>query len=381
MQFKYKTAPHYRQALTTQRIMRDLVIGLLVVYAFALYRAATLGTEYLINAIVLMLSSVMTAILTEVVWAKVTKKKVVPYLKSSFGVVTAIIITLMVPVNTGVYALSVSTFVAIFFGKLVFGGFGQNIFNPAGVGRAIVFTSFANAVNADLVTSATPTSTIASSGWMMSGEGFATFLSDFGGLSNMLIGNYNGAMGETSALVILIVGAILAYREVLDWRVPATYLGVIFIGAYLVGLLNGLGLEYALFHVLTGGAVFGAVFMLTDPVTNPNTRAGRIVFAACAGFITMVIRLCGNLPEGVLFSILMCNILTPVIDKFFDGKQVDKEKRNNKLVPIFVGFVIVMIGALGFTLNSEKEYTSSLASYNTNNVISVNANAQNQGGK
>ena len=100
-------------------------------------------------------------------------------------------------------------------------------------------------------------------------------------------------------------------------------------------MTHGLGIEYALFHLCTGGAVFGAVFMLTDPVTNPNTRAGRIVFAALAGILTMTIRLMANLPEGVLYSILLVNILTPVIDKYFDGKQVLREKKNQYINLIY----------------------------------------------
>ncbi len=358
MELKFKAAPHYRQKLSTQRIMWDLTLGLLVVYAFGLYNAFTLGQAYLTNAIVLMVTAILVALVTEAVWALCTKKPVVNYLLTSFGWITAIILTLMVPVNTEPYALGVATFLCIFFGKLVFGGFGQNIFNPAAVGRAIIFASFAGSISSDLVTTATPTTTMNSAGWALIGEGFDTFLSDFGGIANLFIGNYSGALGETSALVILLVGVYLVVREVIDWRIPVTYVGVIFVGTLLIGLYTGAGVSYALFSILTGGVMFGAVFMLTDPVTSPNTRAGKIVFAAIAGFLTVLIRFCANYPEGVLFSILLVNILTPVIDKVFDGKQVLREKKNITVVTSTVVVVTALIFALGFTLTPTESYRS-----------------------
>ena len=361
MEIKFKTAPHIRQKLSTNGIMFHLTIGLLIVFAFGVYNVYSLyehDMAYVTNALVLLATSVVVALVTEGVWALATKNNVLSYLKNSFGWVTAIILTLMVPVNTEPYALGVATFIAIFFAKLVFGGFGQNVFNPAAVGRAIIFAAFAGSVSADLVTTATPTTTIASSGWMLTAENFATFLNDFGGFGGLFLGTYAGAIGETGTLVILLVGVYLAFKEVIDWRVPVTYLGVIFVSALIIGAMNGVALEFALFNVLTGGAVFGAVFMLTDPVTNPNTRAGRIVFATVAAFFTMLIRYMANLPEGVLYSILLANILTPVIDKYFDGKQVLREKKNNTAVIISVLVGVIAISLVGTTLTPAEKYRS-----------------------
>ncbi len=358
MELKFKTAPHYRQKLSTKRIMWDLTLGLLVVYAFGLYNAYTMGQAYLTNAIVLMVTAVLVALVTESVWALFMKKNVLEYLSTSFGWVTAIILTLMVQVNTEPYALAVATFLCIFFGKLVFGGFGQNIFNPAAVGRAIIFASFAGSVSADLVTTATPTTTINSAGWLLGSDAFNTFLSDFGGITGLFVGNYSGAIGETSALLILLVGIYLVIREVIDWRVPVTYIGVIFVSTLIIGMTNGLGVSYALFSIFTGGVMFGGVFMLTDPVTNPNTRSGRIVFAAIAAFLTVLIRFCANYPEGVLFSILLVNILTPVIDKVFDGKQVLREKKNLAIVTSTLVVACLATTALSATLETSDTYRS-----------------------
>ncbi len=358
MELKFKAAPHFRQKLSTSRIMWDLTLGLLVVYAFGLYNAATLGSGYLTNAIILMVTSVLVALVTEAIWALCTKKNVVDYLLTSYGWVTAIILTLMVPVNTEPYALAVATLLCILFGKLVFGGFGQNIFNPAAVGRAIIFVAFASSLASDLVTSATPTTTMDSAGWLLTGDAFDTFLSDFGGIWGLFLGTYSGSLGETSTLVILLVGVYLAVREVIDWRVSLTYLAVIFVGTLIIGLANGTGVEYALFNICTGGVAFGAVFMLTDPVTSPNTRAGKIVFATIAAFLTMLIRYCANYPEGVLFSILLVNILTPVIDKAFDGKQVLREKKNLTIVVTTLVVGCLAVSGLSLTLTSSDSYRS-----------------------
>ena len=153
----------------------------------------------------------------------------------------------------------------------------------------------------------------------------------------MFVGLYPGAIGETSALVILVVGVILAIRKVIDWRVPATYLITLFVLAAGVGLMHGAPISYALFHLLTGGAMFGAVFMMTDPVTNPTSAAGRIMFAVGCAVITIVLRLRSNLPEGVMYSILIMNMLTPLIESLTDGQQIKMKSKNiRNLAILFV---------------------------------------------
>ena len=196
------------------------------------------------------------------------------------------------------------------------------------MGRATIFAS-AGAAAADIVTGTTPTSSMAQNWIINSAEGMSSFLKPFGGLGNMFVGLYPGAIGETSALVILVVGVILAIRKVLDWRVPATYLITLFVLAAGVGLMHGAPISYALFHLLTGGAMFGAVFMMTDPVTNPTSAAGRIMFAVGCAVITIVLRLRSNLPEGVMYSILIMNMLTPLIESLTDGQQIKMKSRRH----------------------------------------------------
>lgn len=360
MKFIFNVSPNLRQKQSTQRIMRDLMIGLLVVFAFSLvYYQQVYGMEHALQAIKLMVASLLTAFVTEIAWAYFMRKGrkfdityIKEFLNGSFGWITAIILVLMTPISIRPYALIVSTFIAIFFAKLLFGGFGNNIFNPAAVGRAIIFATFMGATT-DVITSVTPTTLIANDfNWLVTDPTMiAKMMEEVGGFGKLFLGWYPGAVGETSALIILLVGVVLAIRKVIDWRVPTIYLGSIFVLTAGIALFRGVGsygsipgvLWYPLLHVLTGGVVFGAVFMLTDPVTSPTSAQGRCIFALGAAIITVLIRIKANLPEGCLYSILMMNMLTPMIEKALEGKQLALRK---KAAIIFGAVAVVGLGSV-----------------------------------
>ena len=343
MKFIFKPAPNYKDNRSTNSIMFELTIGLLIVLVYSLYNAYTISLNNMIHIILLSITCIVTSLVVEVLYALVIKKKPLVFLKGSYPWVTSLIIILICPSNTTIYAIFIATIVGIIFGKLVFGGFGNNIFNPAGVGRAVITLSFAATISPDVISSATPMQSLASMNWIVKPDVFNEFVSQFGGLSNLFIGNYYGGVGETSFLVIGLVGIVLAIRRVIDYRIPLVYMSVIFIGSSIVAFTNGMGLYYSLYHIFSGGAIFGAVFMLTDPVTNPTSISGRCLFAMGAGFITLVIRLAGNYPEGVLFSILLMNMMTPVIDRLIEGVQLEKIKKLvlANVVMAVIGFGII----------------------------------------
>lgn len=326
MKFTFSVSPNLRQKQSTKRMMLELTIALLVVYAFSLfYYFKEFGSEYAIQALLMMATALGVTFVTEIAWALFKKENLKKYLASSFGWITAIILVLMCPVDTQLYALGMATFFAIFVGRILFGGFGQNIFNPAAVGFAIIFASFAGAKVADVATGATPISTMATGyNWLtLNDTMISTLLDKFDGLWNLFLGWYPGGLGETSTLLLLLLGVILAIRKVIDWRVPLIYLGSIFVLSSALALFCGMSnwLWYPIFHVCTGGVAFGAVFMLSDPVTSPATKQGKCVFALGAGIITVLIRVLANAPEGCMYSILIMNMLTPAIDQAFSGKQ------------------------------------------------------------
>ncbi|MBP3853030.1 MAG: RnfABCDGE type electron transport complex subunit D, partial [Erysipelotrichaceae bacterium] len=274
-------------------------------------------------------------LIVEAVFAKIRKRDVKTELANSFGWVTAIILTLMVPVTMRIYALVIATVFAILFAKMLFGGFGHNIFNPAAVGRAVIFATFmgTSGVAADITTSATPTTVLANQyGWLPSNAvALDGFLKQYGGWKSILWGTYPGALGETFTLAIVLLGIFLIIRKIIDWRVPVVYCSAIFIMTMIVALIRGIEpyhgipgfLWYPVLHLLMGGVLFGAFFMLTDPVTSPTSPAGRTLFALGAAIFTVLIRLCGNLPEGCLYSILLMNMCTPMIESYLDGKQLE----------------------------------------------------------
>lgn len=344
MKFNYSPAPNYRNKQSTKSIMLELLLGLLVVYAFSLYYYATeYGTEYLMQALIIMAVSVASCVLTEVVWALVNKKNVLSYLTGSFPWITGVILALMMPISIHWYAVAISAILCILFGKLVFGGFGQNIFNPAAVGRAIIFAAFTGLTTADIVTSATPTTLMASTySWCVTDSSMLTeLLNKVGGLQNLLFGLYPGALGETSALLIIIVGIVLALRKVIDWRVPVVYVGGVFVLTSVMALYKGMEMWYPVYHILTGGLMFGAVFMATDPVTTPTSAAGRCIYALGCAILTVLIRVKANLPEGVLYSILIMNACSPMIERVCDCEQIHGLKTS------FVTFITVAVVGLG----------------------------------
>lgn len=384
MKFTFNVSPNLRQQQSTKRIMFELMLGLAVVYLFSLvYYFAEYGSSYALQDVMLLLVSLAVALITESVFALVLKKDVKKYLSRSFGWITAIILTMMCTIDISPYALGVSTFFCIFFGKLLFGGFGNNIFNPAAFGRAVVFNAFVGATT-NVVTSATPLTVLATTfSWLPGSESAITQMMDsVGGLGTLFTGWYAGAIGETSALLILIVGAVLAYRQVIDWRVPVVYLGAIFVFTAIIAAFCGIGsynglpgfIWYPLVHLLSGGVVFGAVFMLTDPVTSPTSAQGRVLFALGAAILTVLIRMKANLPEGCLFSILIMNMLTPLIESAMDGKQLVIRNRARKA---FAGLAIIGIAVTLLASSTITPVTEVSSSASSNATAEVQENGGN----
>lgn len=345
MKFNFRVSPNYRTPLSTQRIMTELTVGIALVLAYSVYFYFTkLGADYGIHALLMILTALGTSIVVEVLWALFYKKNIWKHLNTSFPWVTALLYVGMMGVNKPLYVIFIGSFIAIFIGKLVFGGFGHNIFNPAGVGRAVSVLSFGGFITdkfADVVTGATPNQVMETLGWVIKDPAVVTkYLDQFGGLWSLATGGYVGGLGETNTLLILAVGIYLAVRKIIDWRVPVVFLGSLFAFASILAAMKGMGIWYPVFHMVTGGAMFGAIFMMTDPVTSPTSIPGRILFAFGVALLTFLIRIKGSLPEGVIRSILFMNMMTPLIDRAFDGWAFEKVKK--------YAISLTVIGALGF---------------------------------
>ncbi len=297
------SSPHIRSEETVQRIMLDVIIALLPATAASVY-------FFGFRALAITLVSIAASVAAEAAIQKIRNKPVT--VSDGSAVITGLLLALTLSPAMPLWMVAVGAVVAIGIGKQVYGGLGSNPFNPALVGRAFLVVSFpvhmTTWVNpVDGVTSATPLG-------MLKMEGAAT------GYMELFIGNVGGSLGETSALLLLIGGLYLLYRGIIDWRIPVFYLGTVAAMTFVLG-------ADPMFHLLAGGLMLGAFFMATDMVTTPVTKAGKTVFGVGAGVLVVIIRLYGGYPEGVLFSILLMNTFTPIIEKYTRPKIYGEVKQ------------------------------------------------------
>ena len=351
MQFRMTPAPFQRQRRTTSQIMVELFLVLCAVWVYAIvFNFVNVGWKNGLSIILIGLVSVLVSCLCDVIVGLIQKKplKELPmHILKSYSYVTGIIFALCLPANTSLFVVICGSLFGTLFGKLVFGGFGHNIVNPAGIGRIFVALSFSLGITLlpgaapDFQTGATITGAI---------DWTTGFIPGGYNLLDLFLGQYIGAIGETSTLVLLIAAGILIWRGIINYRVFGAYVGTSFIIAFILGLVLKVDfvLTYALTHIFAGGLMFGAVFMITDPVTSPTSSLGKIIYAVGAAMLTMLIRVCGSLPEGVVFSIVIMNFMVPLIDGAIKGRTTDKVWKS--WVTVAVAVVIAVLVNVGFAL-------------------------------
>jgi len=267
--------------------------------------------------------AIVSAVATE--WA-VKKLRGRPFIMDGSAVLTGLLLALVLPPTLPLWMVAIGSIFAIAIVKEAFGGLGFNIFNPALGGRAFLMACWLAETTTwvapmgfswDAVTTATPLG-VAPMGFSWDAVTTATPLglsfvppADTGTLYwNLFLGNIGGSLGETSVLAILIGGGILLAVGIISWHIPVTYIGTV---ALLTFIWPG---QDPLFHVMAGGVMLGAFFMATDYVTSPITIKGKIIFGIGCGLVTVIVRILGGMPEGVCFSILLMNALTPLIDRY-----------------------------------------------------------------
>ena len=315
------SSPHVRCNETIPKIMWNVVA--------ALVPAAAFGVCYFgINALVNIIVAVVSAVIFEFLWEKMMHKKVT--IKDGSAVITGLLLAMCCPPNLPWWMSIIGSFIAIIVCKQSMGGLGYNLFNPAHIGRAGLMVSWpvamttwtqVNGTVLDGVAGATPLN-------ILKHGGHDALLQLFGGdamtmYQNMFIGFRNGSMGETSTVLLILGGLWLIYKGYVNWQVPVTMIATVGILTWIVGgvpLGTGLFSGDPLFHMMAGGLIIGAFFMATDMVTAPITLKGQIIFALGCGLITVLIRLVGGYPEGVCYSILLMNALTPLIDRLVKPK-------------------------------------------------------------
>lgn len=307
-------APHVRSAKSTKQLMADVVIALMPALVAAIY---FFGLPALIHTAV----CVASCVFFEWLWEKLFK---LPCTIGDFSaIITGILLAFNMPVSAPYWLGIPGSAFAIIVVKMFFGGLGNNFVNPALAGRVFMLVSwpvlmtgwtkpgFTASLVTDAVSTATPLGALAEGGEV-------TF-----SYMQMFLGNIGGCMGEVSTLAILIGFVYLLVRKVITWRIPVIYVGVVYILSTILG-------QDGLYHILSGGLMLGAVFMATDYVTSPMSATGHIIYAVGLGILTVVIRVYGALPEGVSYSILLMNIVSPLIDTYTKNRIYGKPKAGGK---------------------------------------------------
>lgn len=314
--FTISASPHIRDSETIPHIMWQVNLALLPAAVFAVW---WFGLTALIN----MLTGIVFAVGAEYSWQKAMHKPVTAF--DGSACITGLLLAMSMSPILPPYMVAIGSVLAIIVAKQSMGGLGFNIFNPAHIGRAALMVSwpvamttwtkiqdFSSLPGVDVMTSATPLN-------ILKQQGYDALISTFGsqpGLYwSMFIGTRNGSLGETSTVLLLLGGLYLIWRGYINLVVPAAMILTVGLLTWIFGPA-GLFTGDPLFHMMAGGLILGAFFMATDMVTIPITITGQIIFAVGAGAITVLIRLAGGYPEGVCYSLLLMNAVTPLIDRF-----------------------------------------------------------------
>jgi electron transport complex, RnfABCDGE type, D subunit len=303
------TSPYIRCNESIPKIMWNVNLALAPAAIFAVFY---FGMPALINIMV----SIISAVTMEYLVQKIRKVKITALDGSAF--LTGLLMAMSISPRMPWYMTAIGSMIAIAISKHSMGGLGFNIFNPAHIGRAALMVSWPVAMTtwtslktqADVVTSATPLS-------ILKLQGYSQLVETFGSQSALykalFLGTRNGSIGETSTILLVLGGLYIIYKGYINWQIPVCMIGTVGILTWIFGP-EGLFTGDPIFHMMAGGLVIGAFFMATDMVTIPITKKGQIIFAVGAGMITTLIRLKGGYPEGVCYSILLMNSVTPLID-------------------------------------------------------------------
>lgn len=343
-----QSGPHTHSGANTNRIMLTVFIALAPALFYGIYNFGW-------PAFNLLLVTLLTIYASEFVSLYLMKKPLTPSITDGSALLTGCLLAMSLPPWAPWWIGVFGGAFAIFIGKHIFGGIGQNVFNPAMLSRVALLVAFP--LEMTTWVKPHPLNGENSPGFMESlditfgsgididsmscasvlGEiktGFTQGHSIEQGLShvdydtlNALWGSTGGSLGETSAILILLGGLFLIYKRIISWHIPFSMLITFAVIATIFNLVNpDRYLDYSL-HILNGGLLLGAFFIATDPVTSPSTRGGQIIFGCGCGFLDFVIRTWGGYPEGIGFSVLLMNAVTPLIDHYIKPRIYGRDRR------------------------------------------------------
>jgi len=328
-QLVVSVSPHVKDEESIAKIMWTVNFALLPAFIMAVYYFGP-------RAAYVTALCIASSVLSEYLFQRWLNKKIT--ISDGSACLTGLLLGMNLPPFVPFYIPLVGSFVAIVITKTLFGGLGYNIFNPALIGRAFLLLTWpklmtkwyeptAQFVGFDAKSTATPLG-------ILKEEGLAKLVEHFGDKAgvykSLFFGSTAGSLGETSAIALLIGAAILLYKRYITWHIPFSFLGTVAVLAWIFGGKGALFTGDPVIHLLSGGLMLGAFFMATDYVTCPTIRKGQIIFGIGCGAITMLIRLKGGFPEGVMFAILLMNCFAPLIDRNVKPEQFGAIKEKKK---------------------------------------------------
>ena len=306
-------SPHIHGGDSISKNMYGVLIALIPAFLVSLY-------SFGLGALIVTATSVLACVIFEYLIQRFLMKKE-PTLCDGSAILTGVLLAFNVPSNLPIWIILIGALAAIGIGKMSFGGLGNNIFNPALVGRVFLLISFPAQMTTWPVPEVFPmTYTDAATG--------ATILSalqeggaELPSMVDMLIGHIGGSLGEVSAIALLLGFAFLLWKKIITWHIPVAILATVFVFTGILYLINPTVYVNPFIHLLSGGLLLGSIFMATDYVTSPMSKNGMIVYGIGIGLLTAVIRIFGSYPEGMSFAILIMNAFTPLINSYIKPKH------------------------------------------------------------
>lgn len=315
--FTISPSPHVHGGDSIEKNMYGVLIALVPTFIFSI-------VFFGLGAILVTLTSVVACLVFEYVIQKYLMKQR-PTIWDGSAIITGVLLAFNLPSSLPLWIVVIGALVAIGIGKMSFGGLGNNIFNPALVGRVFLLISFPvqmttwpvpnGFATADAVTGATPLALVKEA--VKNGQAVGDTLSSVGiTTSNLILGNIGGSLGEVAAIGLLLGFAYMLIRKIISWHIPVAIFATVIVFSGILNLADPAQFAGPVFHLFTGGLMLGAIFMATDYVTSPMTHKGMLIYGVGIGLLTVIIRVFGAYPEGMSFAILIMNGFTPLINRY-----------------------------------------------------------------
>ena len=315
--FTISPSPHVHGGDSIEKNMYGVLIALVPTFIFSI-------VFFGLGAILVTLTSVVACLVFEYVIQKYLMKQR-PTIWDGSAIITGVLLAFNLPSSLPLWIVVIGALVAIGIGKMSFGGLGNNIFNPALVGRVFLLISFPvqmttwpipnGFATADAVTGATPLALVKEA--VKNGQAVGDALSSAGfSTGNLILGNMGGSLGEVAAIGLLLGFAYMLIRKIMSWHIPVAIFATVIVFSGILNLADPAQFAGPVFHLFTGGLMLGAIFMATDYVTSPMTHKGMLIYGVGIGLLTVIIRVFGAYPEGMSFAILIMNGFTPLINRY-----------------------------------------------------------------